>query len=90
MMRTSTTLLLLALLLALVGCGSGSHVVPSVVGERLDLAESTVNDAGLEYEEIGGGAFGIVVRSNWTVCAQEPKAGEETSGKVKLIVERSC
>ena len=84
---------LVALVLAVAfvaGCGGGSHAVPSVVGERLDVAESTVKDAGLGYEEIGGGVFGIVVPSHWTVCRQDPPAGATTSGKVSLIVSRSC
>jgi beta-lactam-binding protein with PASTA domain len=70
------------------GAGSDSKVVPSVVGERLDLAESNLQTVGLRYKEIGGGVFGIVVRSNWQVCQQIPKAGDETSGAVKLVVDR--
>jgi beta-lactam-binding protein with PASTA domain len=66
--------------------------VPDEVGKRLDVAESDLGDAGLTYQEIGGGALGIIVRSNWTVCQTEPAAGSTVgSGRsVKLIVARSC
>jgi beta-lactam-binding protein with PASTA domain len=83
---TATVAVVAVLLLA----GCGSHTVPNVVGWRLDLAESTVKDAGLGYEEVDGGASGIMVRWKWTVCREEPKAGTKTSGKVKLIVDRTC
>jgi beta-lactam-binding protein with PASTA domain len=65
-----------------------SAVVPSVVGERLDVAETKLDGLSIRYKEIGGGVFGIVVRSNWQVCQQIPKAGDETSGAVKLVVDR--
>jgi hypothetical protein len=46
---------------ALSACGgSGSKVVPSV-GQRLDLARH-IKDAGLGFEDVGGGTFGVVVR----------------------------
>jgi hypothetical protein len=35
-------------------------VVPSV-GQRLDLARH-IKDAGLGFEDVGGGTFGVVVR----------------------------
>jgi hypothetical protein len=66
---------------------SGSTVLPDVVGERLDVAESDLDDLGIDYEAIGGGTFGVVVASNWTVCDQRPTAAEEASS-VKLIIAR--
>jgi hypothetical protein len=51
------------------GCARGA-------GQRLD-------GAGLDYERVGGGAFGIVVRSKWSVCDQTPKPGTEAA-KVTL------
>ena len=78
------------LALALAGCGSGTRArAPGVVGQRLDVAEDTLDAAGLRYETIGGGALGIVVRSHWTVCSQTPAPGVET-GSVTLTVARSC
>ena len=59
--------------LTLAACGSSSAAVPDVVGERLDVAESEVKDAGLG-EEVGGGTFGIMVKSNWIVCQTDPAA----------------
>jgi hypothetical protein len=63
--------------------------VPNLVGQRLDVAESNLDDMGLKYEEIGGGTFGIIAKSNWTVCSTQPEAGSSAS-KVKLIVDREC
>jgi beta-lactam-binding protein with PASTA domain len=78
-------------ILAMAGCGSeANRPVPDVVGERLDVAKSTMNDGGYDTEAIGGGTFGIVVESNWTVCETEPPAGATADGKVKLIVDRAC
>jgi beta-lactam-binding protein with PASTA domain len=85
------TVTLAALLLGLVaGCGAGeSHPAPDLVGQRLDVAQEHLDDLGLGYETIGGGAFGIVVSSNWTVCEQEPAPGRRTS-RVQLVVDRWC
>jgi beta-lactam-binding protein with PASTA domain len=81
--------LLLPLALVVGGCGGGEpRPVPDVRGQRLDLAERRLDDAGLEYERVGGGTFGIVVSSNWRVCDQEPKGGEAV--RVRLVVGRSC
>jgi len=73
-------------------CGGGTThaAVPDVTGERLDLAQRHLNDAGFKYEAIGGGTFGIVVESNWTVCSTEPAAGASSAETVKLIVDRAC
>ena len=76
--------------LAATGCGGGDRaVVPDVAGERLDVAVEELEDEGLAYEVIGGGAFGVVVKSNWRVCSQEP-AGGATARSVELVVARSC
>lgn len=64
--------------------------MPGVVGERFDLAKAHVEDAGLEAEPVGGGTFGVVNESNWTVCSQEPAPGTIGVKKVKLIVDRVC
>jgi hypothetical protein len=64
--------------------------VPDVVGERLDVAKSAMADAGYETEPLGGGMFGIVDESNWTVCETRPDAGPTGTGTVKLIVDRTC
>ena len=61
--------------------------VPDLVGERLDVAESTLDDLGIDYEEIGGGTFGVVDASNWTVCAQDPEPGIAAES-VELVVAR--
>lgn len=79
-----------AMLLSLAGCGSSEpRSVPDVRYERLDVAEERLDRLGLGYEEIGGGAFGVVVRSEWVVCRQEPAPGRKAS-TVRLIVDRSC
>jgi hypothetical protein len=66
--------------------------VPNEVGERLDVAEDDLRSKGLTFREVGGGSFGIVVRSNWTVCRSKPSAGTNVNegAVVRLIVDRSC
>jgi hypothetical protein len=75
-MRVKSSLISAASVLALAGCGSNEpQVVPDVRHERLDVAEERLDSLGLGYEEIGGGTFGIVVRSEWEVCRQERLRG---------------
>jgi hypothetical protein len=89
-MRVKSSLISAASVLALAGCGSNEpKVVPDVRHERLDVAEERLDSLGLGYEEIGGGTFGIVVRSEWEVCRQEPAPGKKAS-TVRLIVDRYC
>jgi hypothetical protein len=64
--------------------------VPDVSGDRLDVAKAKMDDAGYKTEEVGGGAFGVVVESNWTVCETDPLAGTSAEGKVRLVIDRSC
>ena len=72
------------------GCGEVSpHRVPDVTGDRLDVAEDRLDDRGLRYETVGGGAFGVVVRSHWVVCEQEPDPGKLDT-RVELYIERDC
>jgi hypothetical protein len=80
----------LVAVLATTACGTGRvRPAPNVTGERLDAAENTLDAEGLRYRAVGGGAFGIVVRSHWTVCRQRPAAPAETTS-VTLVVGRSC
>jgi len=85
-----TIIAALLALTALASCGGADGPVPDVVGERLDVAKSEMSDAGHETEELGGGTFGILNESNWTVCETDPPAGSRASGAVKLIVDRTC
>jgi hypothetical protein len=72
------------------GCSSSSpQKVPDVVGQNLDQAEGTLSAQGIGNKVYGGGAFGIVIKSDWTVCSQNPLAGNEATS-VKLVVARSC
>jgi hypothetical protein len=91
-MKRQVPLALLPIVAAvLTGCGQASSPrrVPDVRGQRLDLAEARLDARGLDWEEIGGGNLGIVVRSHWHVCAQEPRPGRRAR-TVRLIVERAC
>jgi beta-lactam-binding protein with PASTA domain len=75
------------------GCGfSGSRrlaAVPDVAGEPLDAAEDELDARGLRYRTVGGGAFGIVIRSRWNVCKQVPSPGVKAR-RVTLYVARAC
>ena len=83
------TALVIALAAALAGCGGTAQAkrVPNVRYERLDVAEARLDARGLGWEEIGGGTFGVVVRSNWYVVDQIPKPGKKAT-TVRLVVER--
>lgn len=65
---------------------------PDEIGKRLDLVENNLTEAGLTFKVIGGGLFGVVERSNWTVCETEPAAGSplKSDVRIKLIIKRSC
>jgi hypothetical protein len=66
--------------------------MPDYVGQTLDIAEDELDSMGVTYHEVGGGTFGIVVPSNWTVCQTKPKAGKsiDIATDVALIVKREC
>jgi beta-lactam-binding protein with PASTA domain len=76
--------------LLLAGCGKASpKAVPDVTGRQLDAAEASLDGLGLRHSVVGGGSFGVAVRSNWQVCEQHPSPGI-TASEVKLVVARSC
>jgi hypothetical protein len=68
--------------------GGGSEAsIPDLAGQRLDIAESELDDLGIAYEEVGGGTFGVIDTSAWEVCETRPAAGGAAQ-VVKLIVAR--
>jgi beta-lactam-binding protein with PASTA domain len=66
-----------------------ASAVPNVSGQELDQAEATLQSDGLGYNVLGGGVFGVVIASDWTVCSQKPPAGTKATS-VDLVVARSC
>jgi hypothetical protein len=73
--------------------GDGSFVtVPSLAGMRLDDATSALQQAGLDRQVDGGGLFGVLDDTAWTVCATTPDAGTEVvPGEVVVVhVDRAC
>lgn len=91
--RSGIALVSAAALVSIAGCSGGDPItMPDVVGTKLDAAKSDVQKAGFEddVEVDGGGMFGIVVESNWTVCSQEPASGEDITDAPQLTVDRSC
>jgi hypothetical protein len=60
-----------------------------VTMEPLNAAEDDLDAKGLSYDTVGGGLFGIIARSHWTVCKQVPAAGRR-AGHVTLYVARDC
>ena len=63
--------------------------MPDVTLQPLNAAEDTLDAKGLGYQAVGGGLFGIVVRSHWMVCRQSPRPGLPARS-VTLYVARSC
>jgi hypothetical protein len=49
--------------------------VPNVVGFRMDRATRTLRSLGLRVNEECSGLFGCIVKSQWWVCEQSPRAG---------------
>lgn len=79
------------------GAGEGSHgehggTVPNETKVRLDVAEEELESRKLAYKVVGGGLFGVVVKSHWTVCEVKPPPGTHVGSgtTVRLIVARSC
>jgi len=63
--------------------------VPDVTGQRLDVAEGSLDAAGLDHRTVGGGTLGVIMHSRWQVCAQSPRPGLKAF-EVTLIVARAC
>lgn len=94
-MRRNVTVLVAALVavLSTAACSSSPPIsMPNVVGKHLDVALSDVERAGVldDVDVVGGGVFGIVDKSNWTVCTQEPAAGAAVDKAPRVTVERTC
>jgi hypothetical protein len=49
--------------------------VPDFTNVRLDVAKSQIHAQQWHVKVKGGGLFGVVVDSHWTVVAQDPKPG---------------
>jgi hypothetical protein len=91
-MRALRLLGALMMLAALTGCSGEDPVMPDVTGDKLDAAQTAIQDAGFDedVEVEGGGLFGVLDESNWVVCDQSPKAGDAMTGAPRLVVDRSC
>jgi PASTA domain-containing protein len=64
--------------------------VPSVIGERLDIAKDRVRSVGFVVKVEGGGVIGVIRDQNWQVTSQDPVAGQllQTGSTVHLRIER--
>jgi hypothetical protein len=64
--------------------------VPSVIGERLDIAKDRVRAIGFVVKVEGGGVLGVIRDRNWQVTSQDPLAGQllQTGSTVRLRIER--
>ncbi len=71
---------------------SQPKTVPSESDQRLDVAEEELESQGWHFKVVGGGLFGVVVKSDWTVCESRPGGGAAVpaSTTIRLIVARSC
>jgi flagellar biosynthesis GTPase FlhF len=70
----------------------GGTTVPNVDNVALPRAEQEVTSKGLTVKIVGGGLFGVVIKSDWTVCSTKPPPGAsvQSGARVELVVERSC
>jgi hypothetical protein len=64
--------------------------VPSLVGQPLDVAEQRLDELGLQSSEVGGGLFGVLIPSDWDVCATSPAANTNVKpgSTVQLLIDR--
>jgi serine/threonine protein kinase len=64
--------------------------VPSLVGQPVDVAEQRLRDLGLRSSEEGGGIFGVLIPSDWDVCATSPPSGTSVrrGTTVRLLIDR--
>lgn len=63
------------------------RAVPSgLTGHSLPHVENALDALAIGYKTVGGGIFGIIVKSDWGVCATVPAAGQPIHGPVQLIV----
>jgi beta-lactam-binding protein with PASTA domain len=64
--------------------------VPKVTGLYLNVAETRLEARGLIPIDKGGGIFGIVIKADWQVCFQTPRAGARVhrGSKVTVFVSR--
>jgi beta-lactam-binding protein with PASTA domain len=67
------------------GAAAGIRV-PSVVGMRMDRATRTLRSVGLRVNEECSGLFGCVVKSQWWVCSQSPRAGTRLQRYAVVVV----
>lgn len=77
------------------GCSSDEQAptMPDVVGMHLDTARTTIEQAGFLEDIVvdGGGALGVVIESNWTICTQSPEPGSALEDAVVSVsVDREC
>ncbi len=70
----------------------GVRRVPTgLTNHRLNVVEAELDAKGIGFKTVGGGIFGIVIKSDWGVCATQPGAGQPVHGPIKLIVAHfSC
>lgn len=66
--------------------------VPTLVGLRLDVATAALDEALLVRDVDGGGLFGVLDDTAWTVCATTPEEGTPVvpGDVVTVHIDRSC
>jgi hypothetical protein len=65
--------------------------VPTLVGQRLDIALDRLQSAGLKGDVQGGGLFGVLDESGWKVVGQDPSPGARLAqgDSVRLDIDRA-
>jgi hypothetical protein len=68
------------------------QTVPDESDQRLDVAEEELEAHNWHFKVVGGGLFGVVVKSDWTVCETRPAAAASVPADttIRLIIARAC
>lgn len=60
--------------------------VPNVLGLRMDRATKLLHSKGLRVNEECTGLLGCIIKSNWWICGQTPRAGRVVNRNSVVVI----
>ena len=66
--------------------GAAKVVMPNVVGMRMDRATRLLHNVGLRVNEECSGIFGCIIKANWWICTQDPRAGRKLNRYTVVMI----